>query len=333
MDMVPKLASYRSLALTSHAHGESSPATADLPVWTFSVQSRWSLPGSNIHIGGVSLLLTSHGAGEIYLDRGLHAFRRAPIKQPDIRLEICWRPNLTAGQRPAFSSEALWLLFREEDDFIFQFTSPLTGPSPYKSLRMDQNFRVGELVLNTNALERYQPVCPLEYPADELLITNYLAHHGLGIEVHGCGLIDFEHGGQLFLGHSGAGKSTMARLWELLRDPEILSDDRLILRLHDGELWMYGTPWHGEAAFASPERAKMNRIFILQHGHKNKIVELPKARAAGELFARCFPPFHSVVGLERTMEFLHRVVETVPCYEFCFVPDSRAVETALQFRG
>ena len=333
MDTVPKLESCRSLPLTNYAHGESSPTTADLALRPSSVQSRLSLPGSGIHIGGVSLLLTPHGRGEIYLNRGLHAFRRAPIEQPDICLEICWRQNVTRRQRPAFSSEALWALFRENDDFIFQFTSPLTGLCPYKSLRMDQNFRVGELVLNTDVLEPYQPVCPLEYPADELLITNYLAHHGLGIEVHGCGLIDSENGGHLFLGHSGAGKSTIARLWELLRHPAILSDDRLILRVHDGELWMYGTPWHGEAAFASPEKAKMNRIFILQHGHENKIVELPKARAAGELFARCFPPFHSVVGLERTMEFLHRVVETVPCYEFRFVPDSRAVEAALDFHG
>src|SRR5579864_7730045 len=184
---------------------------------------------------------------------------------------------------------------------------------------------------NSHALQPHTPICPLEYPADELLITNYLAHRRLGVEVHGCGLIDGQTGGYLFLGHSGAGKSTTARFWQSLRGPEILSDDRIILRLHDNELWMYGTPWHGEAAFASPGKARLNRVFILQHGPENKIVTLPKARAVGELFARCFPPFHSASGLNRTIEFLNRVVETVPCYQFCFVPEISAVQAALAF--
>src|SRR2546430_13100179 len=51
-----------------------------------------------------------------------------------------------------------------------------------------QDFTSAKLTLNSNLLPKR--VWPLEYPADELLITNYLAHHGLGVEVHGCGVID-----------------------------------------------------------------------------------------------------------------------------------------------
>src|SRR5262249_36604029 len=147
------------------------------------------------------------------------------------------------------------------------------------------------------------------------------------------GLIDREYGGFLFLGHSGAGKSTTPRLWNSVRNPEILSDDRIILRIHNGELWMYGTPWHSEAKFVSPAKGKLRRIFILQPGDGNKPVELSRARAVGELFARCFPPFHSAHGLSNTLEFLHRVADLVPCHEFHFVPDSSAVEAALAFHG
>ena len=118
-------------------------------------------------------------------------------------------------------------------------------------------------------------------------------------------------------------------LCKSLRNPEILSDDRIILRLQDGELWMYGTPWHGEAAFASARSAKLSRIFTLQHGERNQMVEMPRARAVGELFARTFPPFHSAAGLERTVEFLTRVAEAVPCYEYQFLPDAGAVQAVL----
>jgi len=120
-------------------------------------------------------------------------------------------------------------------------------------------------------------------------------------------------------------------LWKSLRNPEILSDDRVILRLHNGELWMHGTPWHGEAAFASTGKARLNRIFILQHGDKNATVAVSRSQAVGEVFARSFPPFHSRAGLTKTLEFLQRVVSLVPCYEFRFVPHRSAVEAALGF--
>jgi hypothetical protein len=132
------------------------------------------------------------------------------------------------------------------------------------------------------------------------------------------------------LGHSGAGKSTTTQLWRSLRNPEILSDDRLILRLQDGELWMYGTPWHGEGRFASPGKSKISRILILHHGERNQFTELSRPQAAAELFARCFPPFHSPAGLHGVIEFLERVVNAVPCYEFRFVPDARAVDAVME---
>src|SRR6266516_6185768 len=133
-----------------------------------------------------------------------------------------------------------------------------------------RDFASTKVTLNSSLLPEH--AWPLEYPADELLITNYLAHHGLGVEVHGCGLVDSETGGHLFLGHSGAGKSTSTMLWKSLRNCQILSDDRIILRLRNCELWMHGTPWHGEAAFASPGDSRLKRIFILHHGERNRTI-------------------------------------------------------------
>lgn len=290
---------------------------------------------SYLSIGEISLSLTALSSEHLQLDHILAAFVTPPACpniEIDIDVTVRWADRLHTGSGPkVFTSGGLWTLFRDDGEFSFDFISPLFGIHPYKRLRMDPAFGAGEMTLNREALERYRPVFPLEYPADELLITNYLACRGLGVEVHGCGLIDGETG-YLFLGHSGAGKSTTTRLWKSLRNPEILSDDRIILRLHDDELWMYGTPWHGEAAFASSGKAKLNRIFVLQHGVENKIVQMSKPRATAELFARCFPPFHSASGLERTVEFLERVVDAVPCYEFHFIPDASAIETVLGFR-
>jgi hypothetical protein len=232
-----------------------------------------------------------------------------------------------------FDSGAVWTLFEQGPGLTFDCEVPFLGKHPYKRMYVSSDCAEARVLLNRGLLPHDKAACALDYPTDELLITNYLATHALGVEVHGCGLIDQESGGHLFVGHSGAGKSTTTRLWETFAHPEILSDDRIILRLHGGELWMYGTPWHGEAEFASPRKARLNRIFILQQGRRNQIRLLSKAHAAGEVFARCFPPFYNAQGVAGTLEFIHRALELVPCYEFQFVPDRSAVQCIREFHA
>ena len=291
---------------------------------------------ARVCIGDVVLSLAGLAAEETELNRELAPFCKRGERDADADIEVTidWAPELhsRSGDK-AFDSGSLWTLTRENEEFVFDFASPFLGAAPYKRMRVDPGFRSARITLSRRLLGEHSPVSPMEYPTDELLITNYLAATGQGVEVHGCGLVDPEHGAFLFLGHSGAGKSTTTMLWKSLRDPEILSDDRLILRLHEGELWMYGTPWHGEAGFASAAKASLKRIFILQHGQRNRFRRMPMSEAVGELFARCFPPFHSALGLRNTVEFLNQVASTVPCCEFQFIPGPTAVEAVLAFQG
>lgn len=283
--------------------------------------------------GGVSVELHSESEADVHGGTEMLAFREfiGADTRPEIDIEVLWTEELRNRSASAsFESGAIWRLFSTANGSEIEFSSVLLGPAPYKRMRADHSFRHVQIFLSKAARERCGKIPPLEYPACELLITNFLACHGLGVEVHGCGLIDRDTGGHLFLGHSGAGKSTTARLWENLRAPEILSDDRIILRLHDNELWMYGTPWHGEAAFALPGKAKLSKIHILRHGTANRFSSLPQARAVGEVFARSFPPFHSPVGVERSLEFIKRALDFVPCDEFEFLPDRSSVAAVLR---
>ena len=282
-------------------------------------------------IGGVVTELIGDSAQDVCGGTELEPFQ-IQERTSDIVLHVRWADELPKREcQPSFDSEATWKLFQAGGELTFEFTSPATGKLPYKQLRADQGFGQAELTLSRTALKHWPAIAPLEYPVSELLITNYLAHRGQGIEVHGCGIVDGKGRGHLLLGHSGAGKSTTTRLWETLRGVEILSDDRLILRQHNRELWMYGTPWHGEAAFSSPGSAKLERVFILQHGRANRFCALPKAQAVAEIFARSFVPFYSRSGVQGIVDFLTRALEHVPCYEFHFVPYLSAVEAVLNF--
>jgi hypothetical protein len=223
-----------------------------------------------------------------------------------------------------FDSSGLWKLYGEDGDYVFRFTAPAYGEHPYKQARFSPDFTRGEVTLHADYFDRGQPAFPLEYPLDELLLTNLLAR-GRGVEVHALGIRDGDGRGYLFLGHSGAGKSTMARLWEGT-GVLVLSDDRIILRMRDGKVWMYGTPWHGEEELAAAERTLLTRSFVLGRGAANELVALAPPRAVSELFTRSFVPFYNAAALRYTLEVLQQVADAVACAELRFVPDREVVE-------
>jgi hypothetical protein len=296
------------------------------------IAQRGGMHRSYIRIGDVSIGLTADSADDLEPTREITRFRTTQT-HCDIDIRVQWTDRLQdPSGRQLFDSGSVWILRERDGGFVFDFASPVFGRHPYKRLSVDKEFTNARLLLNRECLGDGRRVYPLEYPLDELLVTSWLARDR-GVEVHGCGLVDPGTGGHLFLGHSGAGKSTTARLWTSSRAAHVLSDDRIILREQPNEIWMHGTPWHGEAGFASPDKTKVKKIFVLEHGDKNEILPLPQARAVAELFARSFPPFYGHRPLAFTLSFLHKITNCVPCYRFRFVPDERAVSEILNFHG
>ena len=158
-------------------------------------------------------------------------------------------------------------------------------PRRTRPLGLIANSAAGHLLLFRPYFDESKPIYPLEYPLDELLMIHRLAC-GEGVEMHAVGIVDEAGLGHLFLGHSGAGKSTTARLWKSESNAQILSDDRIILRVRDGRIWMYGTPWHGDAGIASPESAPLSRLYLLEHSNHTRAGRF----TAGTRRCRAFHP-------------------------------------------
>ncbi len=264
-----------------------------------------------------SLSLVVRGAAGQFLDDGEDAEVFVRASWADLREQ-------TPGDR-IFDSGSLWQLYRQGTDLLFRFASPIYGKVPYKEACFSRDFSEGKLSLHRSYFQSGGPASPLEYPLDELLVMNLLAL-GRGVEVHALGLEDADGRGYLFLGQSGAGKTTTAGLWGPRRGIKILSDDRIILRSHQGKIWMYGTPWHGEGGQASAARTPLTRIFFLGRGLENEAVAMRRSLAVGRMMACSFVPFHSPAGLDFTLEFLQQVTNLVPCAELRFVPDGRVVD-------
>ncbi len=259
---------------------------------------------SSFCIGGVSVELIGSRHEDVAFASPLGRFR-VETGAPDIRIEVEWQTSWsTPVARQLFDSGCTWQLYACPLGFRFDFYVPALGRLPYKRLLIDSYFSRALLQMNEKAFAgATRALAPL-------------------------------------------GKSTTARLWSSLHRVKILSDDRIIVRedrvredaVCEGKvredanrIFMYGTPWHGEAAFASPGRAPLQRIFVLEHGHGNVLTRLTRSQAVAELFARSFVPFHRHEYVDSALTFLERVADSVPCYRYAFEPDQRAVERILNF--
>jgi hypothetical protein len=291
---------------------------------------------SCFRVGGVSVEIVGESSGDVSLVSSLEPFR-VKEKTSDINIQIEWVATLPASSGcQLFDSGSVWQLYQCKHAFQFDFHTPILGKGSYKRLLVDDQFRRASLLLSDECFENRAVAAPLEYPLDELLIMHRLTQER-AIELHGVGIVGPDGASNLFIGHSGAGKSTTARLWTSLHDVKILSDDRIIIREDKeredaSQIFMYGTPWHGEAHFALPDRAPLQRIFVLEHGHGNVLTRLTRSQMVAELFARAFVPFHRHEYVDSALSFLERVAGTVPCYRYSFEPDKTSVERILTFR-
>ena len=254
------------------------------------------------------------------------AFRRFESHRPPwVHLAVAHGDvDLHPQARLVFQSGGLWSLYGLVDGWQVALKRPPDHGEFYQVATYSSDFTTGILMVRPHT-GRNAPDggFPLAFPAGELLVINLLAR-GRGVMVHSCGLALGEHG-VLFVGKSGAGKSTTAQLWSEVPGVTILSDDRIILRKHDGRFWIYGTPFHGTAEYAEPQGVPLERILFLRHSGDNWVKDVRPAAAAARLFAGVFPPAWSKAGTQFTVDFLAGLSQSIRCSDFGFRPDKSAV--------
>jgi len=244
--------------------------------------------------------------------------------EPDIVITVDVMPaDLPRPGRLLFDSGAVWRAYDDNGGFRIDCSSEVFGDVPYKSAFFDRELREGRILVRPDAY--LHTMHALDYPLDEVVVAHLLGR-GRGVELHGCGIIDRDGRGQLFVGQSGAGKTTTARVWLAEGHYDIVSDDRVIVRFVDGEWRMFGTPWHGEAELSAALSAPLAAIHLLVQASRTELVSLPPAQAAAALFGCTFPPFYDAEALSFTLECLDRIVRDLPVRALRFLPDRSVID-------
>lgn len=217
---------------------------------------------------------------------------------------LTWRMGISAGGLHSIEISAVpdnrWITVANiNQDFsggtICPFAGRLGAPSPYA----------------------------LNYPWDQAILMNRLLYFGAGI-VHSCGVV-IDGQGFMFAGRSGAGKTTISRLWRK-SGAILLNDDRVIVRIRDGQLIVCATPWHGEDSEMRPDIVPLRAIFHLEQSSVNRLHRLPETRALTSLLATTVAPFYSAAGMDQLLAVWATVAERVPSYILEFTPDQRPLD-------
>lgn len=109
-----------------------------------------------------------------------------------------------------------------------------------------------------------------------------------GLLLHAAGVIS-NGKGYVFFGHSGAGKTTTARL-SLTANKTVLSDDLVIVKKRGEKFWLYGVPFRGDF----PEGPRVNAdaelagMFALVKDGEHRLEPIAGPLAIAQL-AACVP--------------------------------------------
>lgn len=136
-----------------------------------------------------------------------------------------------------------------------------------------------------------------------------------------------EHDGManMFLGVSGTGKSTHSRLWlENFSEVSLLNDDNPVLRMENGELYVYGSPWSGKTPCYINKRLPVRCLVQLKQAPHNKA-----ARLCGiDAFITILTSSSAIQWDDRIEENItdtvSAAVNSVPCWSMECLPDADA---------
>jgi hypothetical protein len=130
----------------------------------------------------------------------------------------------------------------------------------------------------------------------------------------------------VFMGRSGAGKSTVA---SLSRRGSVLTDEISLLRRIEGTWYAYGTPFWGEfRAAGQNRRVPLERVFALAQARANRTAPLPAREALAGLLGNTL--FFSANRRERELLLRAQVslIESVPVERLEFRRDETFWEVA-----
>lgn len=218
-----------------------------------------------------------------------------------------------------FNDEAPYIwMFRNEGKYVFAFSYTedhpdcilVTSGDYSESVVYIEDVRYAEFALSNAAM--------LLYAFRTLPLETLLVH---------ASVVKYQGRGYMFLGKSGTGKSTHSRLWlENIEGAQLLNDDNPVIRIADGQVRVFGSPWSGKTHCYINEDVPLQAVVRLSQAPCNKIVRYGLLQAYASLMPACSCMRWEKQSVDHLHKTVEKVIARVGSWHLECLPDSDAAK-------
>lgn len=160
-------------------------------------------------------------------------------------------------------------------------------------------------------------VLPLAALCARFSLYETLLFHASLVSYKGCGV--------MFIGPSGVGKTTQAKLWNRFLSAEIINGDKAFVRKTGNGFNACGLPWRGSSEYCLNKNVPLKGIVLLKQSDENRITGLD-ASATENVMPHAFLPYWDKNCLRKALSTFDDLVQSVPVW----LLDCRADEAAVK---
>ena len=146
-----------------------------------------------------------------------------------------------------------------------------------------------------------------------------------GMPLHAA-LVEKDGYGVVFLGPSGMGKSTQAKLWVEHQGADFIIGDRPGLRRIDGQWIGYGMPWDGKDGIKQQKQVPIRALISLEQAPENSIRRLTKQEAMIVLLNQVMMPMWDDAAMALLTPLMGQLATEIPFYHLKNLPNKEATE-------
>ena len=166
-----------------------------------------------------------------------------------------------------------------------------------------------------------QPYVPLSGPIRTACEAGMVLRSGLPLH---ASLVEKDGFGVIFLGPSGTGKSTQARLWEQYLGADFLIGDRPGLRRIDGKWIGFGMPWDGKDAIYRQDSVPIRALVWLEQAEENRIEPMSPIQAMQVMLKQAMMPVWDDEAMDGAAALMGALAREIPMYHLRCLPNEAA---------
>ena len=173
-------------------------------------------------------------------------------------------------------------------------------------------------------------ICSRDYSEMTLYIPRHRFYHERvtmrdGMPLHAA-MVEKDGYGVVFLGPSGMGKSTQAKLWVEHQGADFIIGDRPGLRRIDGQWIGFGMPWDGKDGIKQQKQVPIRALISLEQASENSIRRLTKQEAMNVLLNQVMMPMWDDAAMALLTPLMGQLATEIPFYHLKNLPNREATD-------